>query len=128
MTVYLDTHAVALALGPSKHFPRRALSLMRRAGALKVSPAAVLELQLLREIGRMKASPQQVIAGLAEAFSLTVCERPFAAVADAALGMSWTRDPFDRLIVAQAAIADSLLITKDERIRKHYEGTLGLTG
>lgn len=37
-----------------------------------------------------------------------------------ALKESWTRDPFDRLIVANAKAAGAPLITKDERIRKHY--------
>ena len=37
-----------------------------------------------------------------------------------ALREKWTRDPFDRLIVANAKAAGAPLITKDERIRKHY--------
>jgi len=33
----------------------------------------------------------------------------------------WTRDPFDRLIVAHAAANDARLLTKDEKIRRHYK-------
>jgi PIN domain nuclease of toxin-antitoxin system len=33
----------------------------------------------------------------------------------------WVRDPFDRLIVAQASANDAPLITKDEKIRRHYK-------
>ncbi len=32
----------------------------------------------------------------------------------------WTRDPFDRLIVANAKAANASLVTKDERILKNY--------
>jgi len=32
----------------------------------------------------------------------------------------WTRDPFDRLIVAHAIKANCNLLTKDEKIRKNY--------
>ncbi len=33
---------------------------------------------------------------------------------------SWTRDPFDRIITAQASLNEALLITKDGSIRKNY--------
>ena len=32
----------------------------------------------------------------------------------------WVRDPFDRLIVAQAIANEAPLVTKDEKIRRHY--------
>jgi PIN domain nuclease of toxin-antitoxin system len=41
-------------------------------------------------------------------------------VIDAAVQMKWTRDPFDRLITAQAAVYKNILLTKDETIRKNY--------
>jgi PIN domain nuclease of toxin-antitoxin system len=34
--------------------------------------------------------------------------------------MKWTRDPFDRLITAQAALGESTLLTKDDTIRTNY--------
>jgi PIN domain nuclease of toxin-antitoxin system len=34
----------------------------------------------------------------------------------AAMSLSWTRDPFDRLIAAHAIVANSPLITADETI------------
>ena len=39
---------------------------------------------------------------------------------EAAERLSWTRDPFDRLIVAQASLAGAPLVTKDRMIRKHF--------
>jgi PIN domain nuclease of toxin-antitoxin system len=36
--------------------------------------------------------------------------------------LAWTRDPFDRIIVGQAAIRNDLLLSKDETIRAHYNG------
>jgi len=41
-------------------------------------------------------------------------------VAREAVAQSWTRDPFDRLIVAQAAIRATALLTKDRVIRRRY--------
>ena len=42
------------------------------------------------------------------------------AIADQALELDWTRDLFDRLIVAQAALDGAALVTTDKVIRKHY--------
>jgi PIN domain nuclease of toxin-antitoxin system len=45
----------------------------------------------------------------------------FPTIAEVALGEGWTRDPFDRLIVAHAkANGIAPLITKDEAIHEHY--------
>jgi PIN domain nuclease of toxin-antitoxin system len=43
-----------------------------------------------------------------------------AALVGHGLDLSWTRDPFDRLVVSQAALADSILITRDRLILEHY--------
>lgn len=37
---------------------------------------------------------------------------------------SWTRDPFDRIITAQAAVCGAVLLTRDERIRANYRQAL----
>ena len=52
---------------------------------------------------------------------LSVCDKPFERVVQEALALSWTRDPFDRLIVAQAAVGGDLLVTRDKTILQHYE-------
>ena len=53
------------------------------------------------------------------------CDIPFATIASAALDEKWTRDPFDRLIVANAkANGFAWLISADEAIRKHYPRTV----
>lgn len=49
-----------------------------------------------------------------------MCRHPFADVIRIAIKQSWTRDPFDRIITAQAAIGSNPLVTKDDGIRKHY--------
>ena len=43
-----------------------------------------------------------------------------AEVTEHCLDLSWTRDAFDRLIVAQAALDRAKLITRDRLILKHY--------
>ncbi|MGB0679193.1 MAG: PIN domain-containing protein [Polyangiales bacterium] len=40
-------------------------------------------------------------------------------VVETAWSITWTRDPFDRLIVAHAMAADARLITCDATLREH---------
>jgi PIN domain nuclease of toxin-antitoxin system len=37
----------------------------------------------------------------------------------AAVDLTWTRDPFDRLIAAHAIVAGARLLTADEQILEH---------
>jgi len=55
---------------------------------------------------------------------LETCKQPFAAVVGAALTLDWTRDPFDRIIVAQASHRESPLLTADQNIREHYSAAV----
>jgi PIN domain nuclease of toxin-antitoxin system len=86
--------------------------------------AAVLELEYLHEIGRLTPGASAVIAALAEDIGLTICRLPFSTVVERALQEKWIRDPFDRLIVANAKANDAPLVTRDEKIREHYRRAL----
>lgn len=81
----------------------------------------LLELQLLFEIGRAKDPALKVADSLARDLGVEVCDQSFHSVAASAMEIKWTRDPFDRLIVAHASANDAPLITKDEKIRRHYK-------
>ena len=61
---------------------------------------------------------------LLERIGLTVCNLPFERVIAAAVNQTWTCDPFDRIIVGQAAAQMSELVTKDRNIRDHYAQTI----
>ena len=52
--------------------------------------------------------------------AVAVQNRPLEAIVEQARGLDWTRDVFDRLIVAQAALDGAALVTTDRAIRKHY--------
>ena len=119
--IYLDTHAAAwLYAGLVERFPRPVRDLLESED-LFVSPMVELELQYLHEIGRLDESGRAVIEGLEALVGLRVCDQPFRLIVARALDHHWTRDPFDRLIVAHAAITDSLLVTKDQVVRNHYD-------
>jgi PIN domain nuclease of toxin-antitoxin system len=61
-----------------------------------------------------------VVKVLAQGVGLRICELPFHVVVENAMAESWGHDPFDRLIVANAKANEEPLVTKDERIQRHY--------
>jgi PIN domain nuclease of toxin-antitoxin system len=120
MTVYLDTHVLVwIAKGEDHQLSSNAREAIENDDLL-VSPAVVLELELLHEIGRLRASAEKTLSFLETEIGLCACTIPFHEIVKHALHEKWTRDPFDRLIVANAKAASAPLITKDERLRKHY--------
>lgn len=117
---YLDTHVVAWLYAGRLDLLTDRVRHALRDDEPAISPMVRLELQYLHEIGRVRTPAAAVVAELGRAIGLTVCTQPFAAVVERAEAQSWTRDPFDRIIVAQAALRRSRLLTKDETIRKQY--------
>lgn len=91
------------------------------ANELRLSPMVALELAYLHEIDRVAAPAEVVLSELASQIGLIVSDGPFEAIIQRAMRQTWTRDPFDRLIVAHAALLDLPLVSKDEAIRAHYE-------
>jgi PIN domain nuclease of toxin-antitoxin system len=121
--IFLDTHVVAWLYGAAAaKLPPVVRSKLDQED-LYVSPIIELELEYLYEIGRLKQPAATVLAYLADRVGLQVDETPFHNVVRAAVDQTWTRDPFDRLIVGQAALTQQPLVSKDRLIRAHYEHT-----
>lgn len=118
--IHLDTHVVAwLYAGRFDLLPDAVKDLLN-THELGISPMARLELQYLYEIDRLATPAAAIVDELASAIGLVLCAEPFHAVVAEAERQSWTRDPFDRLIVAQSAYSGSTLVTRDQRILEHY--------
>ncbi len=118
--IYLDTHVLLrLYLGDLEKLSVAARKNIEEED-LYVSPAAVLELELLHEIGRLEPTASKLVSVLEQGLAIRICELPFRTVVQHALKESWGRDPFDRLIVANAKVNEAPLVTKDERIRRNY--------
>lgn len=125
-TAYLDTHAVVwLYNNDLVKFPQKTLALIENNNLL-ISPMVILELEYLYEIKRLNETATTITDTLQQEINLMCCQVNFSQVIANALSQKWTRDPFDRMIVAQADINQAILISKDAMIHEHYSKTFWL--
>jgi PIN domain nuclease of toxin-antitoxin system len=119
--IYLDSHVVVwlYGLGADSLSPK-ARALVAASDDIRISPMVRLELQYLYEIGRVTQPAAEVVDALGSELGLSVCKTDFPAVVHAAESLDFTRDPFDRLIVAHASLHGAALVTKDEHLHRHY--------
>lgn len=96
------------------------LAEIRWENELFISPIVRLELQYLYEVKRVRKTTDAIIADLSDRIGLSIDDRNFNAVVSQAVSIAWTSDPFDRLIVANAALNGNVLISKDQNIIAHY--------
>lgn len=82
----------------------------------QISPIVELELAYLFEVGRVSEPPAAPLTALQRSIGLTVSDISVASLVDAATALTWTRDPFDRLIAAHAMVTGAPLITADRTI------------
>ncbi len=109
--ILLDTNALIwLSQGHSRARP------LLRAGRIYISPASLLELQFLHEIDRIRLTGG--VEAVAHDDRWTMDDPSAVSWFLEAAELSWTRDPFDRLIVAHARLRGWKLATGDERLLK----------
>ena len=118
--IYLDTHIVVwLFAGLLEKFNQSTKTILNENEIL-ISPIVRLELEYLYEIERVKEPAHVIVPDLTDRIGLGVCEKDFNSIVSQAIKLTWTRDPFDRLIVANAALNENILISKDQNILEQY--------
>lgn len=116
----LDTHIIIWLY--SKDFSQFTPKVQKllHSSELIVSPMVRLELALLYEIGRVDSPPDMVFRDLQSTLAITVLDLDFALASKEAETLQWTRDPFDRLIVATSQATGIPLLTKDRNILANF--------
>lgn len=107
--ILLDTNAVIWM----HRGDRRTRALEKSAARCYASPATLLELQFLIEIGRLRLRSSATLDDIMDDGRWLLDDPPSAAWFSHAAGVGWTRDPFDRLIVAHAQMRGWRLATGD---------------
>jgi PIN domain nuclease of toxin-antitoxin system len=123
--IYLDTHIVVwLYAGLLDKFTQKAKDRIDSNNVV-ISQFVRLELQYLYEIGRIKIKPDKIVGALAREIDLRISDCPLDNIIEEALKINWTRDVFDRLLVAETMRDQSLLlITADKKIREKFTQAL----
>lgn len=122
--IYLDTHVVVwLYAGELARLSEQVKELIND-NEIAISPIVRLELQYLYEIQRITVDAGDIVCDLSDRIGLTICDKNFTTVISGAFGFLWTRDPFDRIIVSNAAVNNNILLTKDQTILEHYENAM----
>jgi PIN domain nuclease of toxin-antitoxin system len=121
LIAYLDTHVVVwLCQNNVSKLSTAALDAINEHDLL-ISPAVLIELNFLYQIRRIVRAPQDLAKQLRMQIGVKVCNHSFADLVDTALFETWTRDPFDLMIVAHAkSNGYAPLVTCDETIRLNY--------
>ena len=121
MRVLLDTHLLLWALGDPAKLPGTARRLLSEAEVF-VCAASIWEIGIKTRLGKLTADPAEVLAALEPAgfLSLPVTGEHAARVATLP---PVHRDPFDRLLVAQALTEPMRLLTGDPLLA-HYGETV----
>lgn len=118
--IYLDTHVVVWLYGGRLNLFSESIKVLLREQDLFISPIIRLELQYLYNLDRINADADTVVADLSQRIGLSVCQKSFNNIISKALQMTWTRDPFDRILVAHASVNNNILLSKDQLIRQNY--------
>lgn len=127
-TLFIDTHILVwLQQGKtsSANLSKKAIRAINQADLILVSPMVIFEVQLLIEIGRLKKQdPWKLVSHLSSRLPIEIAKESFSNIIHRALDIAYTRDPFDRLIIAHASLKNCPLVTHDESIQKIYEKSL----
>ena len=123
MRLLLDTHALLWALAEPERLAKEARDAVRDGrNEVLVSAASVWEISIKEAAGKLRA-PDDLLEVTADAGfgSLPILARH--AVVAARLP-AHHRDPFDRMLIAQAREGGLTIVTRDERFRAYDVGIL----
>lgn len=119
MRILLDTHLLLLALAA----PSRLSSKTRQrieSSEVFASAASIWEVSIKCALGKLQASPAEVLAGI-EPAGFDHLDITGAHAAEVVNLPQLHKDPFDRLLVAQALVERMTLLTDDDTLGGYGE-------
>ena len=118
MTLLLETHFLIWLVLESKRLANSPwLDRYRTRG---VSPVSFLEIQFLAEVGRLSVSNPEFTSTVMKDGRFIIDDISLETLVGHALRFDWTRDPFDRLLVAHSLARRVALCTTDRAIRSRH--------
>jgi PIN domain nuclease of toxin-antitoxin system len=120
MRILLDTHVLLWALAEPKKLPKRIKSHLENAeDEILFSAANIWEIAIKSQIGKSSFGPALIAKSAVESGFVELPVRAEAAAMVAEIPLHH-RDPFDRLLIAQAVSEPAVFCTVDETILSNY--------
>jgi len=118
--VLLDTQVYLWFLADSAKLKRKARTAIRTADEVYVSAASIWEAAIKASIGKLQVAPEDLYQGIEASGFVELPVRAIHASAVASLP-AHHRDPFDRILVAQALREPLALLTADRILGRYSE-------
>lgn len=118
MSALLDTHFLLWILQGSSRL--RSFPWLDRYRPWTISPVSLLEIQFLSEVGKVKVINPDFSLQLTSDPRFLLDDAPLWGLVRHALPLSWTRDPFDRLLAAHSDARRLPLCTVDQVLRQFH--------
>lgn len=120
MNLLLDTHTLLWWLAGAVELPKKARELVSDPGNLVfVSAASVWEIRIKQALGKVTVPPSFKEALAAEAFERLPIRIEHAHAVHELPPLH--KDPFDRMLVAQAVCEELNLLTHDRQLQRYSE-------
>ncbi len=120
MHLLLDTHIYIWWLKDDRHLSKKARAMIRAADEVYISSVSIWEAAIKIQIGKLDVVIDDLVASIEnEGF----IELPLMAKHAAMVTKlpHYHRDPFDRMLVAQAMDEPLRLVTADEKLKPYSE-------
>jgi PIN domain nuclease of toxin-antitoxin system len=120
MRLLLDTHIYLWCTNNDRKLSKKARVLIQDADEIYVSSASIWEAAIKNKLGKLKVDIDDLVSAIVASGFL---ELPITAKHAAAVNKlpSHHRDPFDRILIAQAMSEPLKLLTADEMLRSYSD-------
>jgi PIN domain nuclease of toxin-antitoxin system len=119
MRVLLDTHLLLWALGSPLKLSKETRKLVDTS-QVYVSAASIWEISIKASLGKLDADPEEILAAI-EPAGLSMLPILGQHAAKVAQLPPRHKDPFDRMLVAQAMSEPMILLTNDDALAGYSE-------
>ena len=120
MRLLIDTQIFIWAVMESENLSIQAREIILNASNVFVSAASIWEIAIKARLGRLEGDPKEFVTSIEQSGfrELPISARHAALVHDLPL---YHRDPFDRLLVAQALSEPLRLLTADRMLSQYSD-------
>ena len=120
MRLLIDTQIFIWTVLDSDSLSLKARQIMFRASEIFVSAASIWEIAIKASIGKLEGNPDEFVEAIEESGfrELMISSRHAAKVHELKL---YHRDPFDRLLIAQALTEPMRFLTADSMLEQYSE-------